>query len=42
MAFKASETDVPVPMTFTAGAKTISELLKKSEGHIKGTDYTEK
>ena len=42
MAFKASETDVPVPMTFTAGAETISELLKESEGHIKGTDYTEK
>jgi len=29
-------------MTFTAGAETISELLKESEGHIKGTDYTEK
>jgi hypothetical protein len=42
MAFKVSETDVPVPMTFTAGAETISELLKESEGHIKGTDYTEK
>jgi hypothetical protein len=42
MAFKSSETDVPVPMTFTAGAETISELLKESEGHIKGTDYTEK
>jgi hypothetical protein len=42
MAFKSSETDVPVPMTFTAGAETLSELLKESEGHIKGTDYTEK
>lgn len=42
MAFKSTETDVPVPMTFTAGAETISELLKESEGHIKGTDYTEK
>jgi hypothetical protein len=42
MAFKAEENDVPVPMTFTAGAETISELLKESEGHIKGTDYTEK
>jgi hypothetical protein len=42
MAFKSSETDVPVPMTFTAGAETISELLKESQGHIKGTDYTEK
>jgi hypothetical protein len=42
MAFKATEIDVPVPMTFTAGAESISELLKESEGHIKGTDYTEK
>jgi hypothetical protein len=42
MAFKSTEVDVPVPMTFTAGAETISELLKESEGHIKGTDYTEK
>jgi hypothetical protein len=42
MAFKSTETDVPVPMTFTAGAETISELLKESEGHIKGTDYVEK
>jgi hypothetical protein len=42
MAFKSTETDVPVPMTFTAGAETISELLIESEGHIKGTDYTEK
>jgi len=42
MAFKSSEIDVPVPMTFTAGAETISELLEESEGHIKGTDYTEK
>jgi hypothetical protein len=39
MAFKSTEIDVPVPMTFTAGAETISELLKESEGHIKGTDY---
>jgi hypothetical protein len=42
MAFKATETDVPVPMTFTAGAETISALLEESEGHIKGTDYVEK
>jgi hypothetical protein len=42
MAFKSSEIDVPIPMTFTAGAETISELLKESEGHIKGTDYSEK
>jgi len=42
MAFKSSEVDIPVPMTFTAGAETISELLKESEGHIKGTDYVEK
>lgn len=42
MAFKSSEIDVPVPMTFTAVAETISELLKESEGHIKGTDYAEK
>jgi hypothetical protein len=42
MAFKSSEVDVPIPMTFTAGAESISELLKESEGHIKGTDYSEK
>ncbi len=42
MAFKSSDIDVPVPMTFTAGAESISELLKESEGHIKGTDYLEK
>lgn len=42
MAFKSSEIDVPVPMTFTAGAETISELLIESEGHIKGTEYAEK
>ena len=42
MAFKSTETDVPVPMTFTAGAETISKLLEESEGHIKGTDYVEK
>jgi hypothetical protein len=42
MAFKTTETDVPIPMTFTAGAETISELLEESEGHVKGTDYTEK
>jgi hypothetical protein len=42
MAFKSTEVDIPVPMTFTAGAETISELLKESEGHIKGTDYVEK
>jgi hypothetical protein len=42
MAFKSTEIDIPVPMTFTAGAETISELLKESEGHIKGTDYVEK
>jgi hypothetical protein len=42
MAFKSSEIDVPIPMTFTAGAESISELLKESEGHIKGTDYSEK
>jgi hypothetical protein len=42
MAFKSTETDVPVPMTFTPGADSISELLIESECHIKGTDYTEK
>jgi|GEM_PF-1327647 len=42
MAFKSTEVDVPVPMTFTAGAETISTLLEESEGHIKGTDYVEK
>jgi hypothetical protein len=42
MAFKSTEVDVPVPMTFTAGAETISKLLEESEGHIKGTDYVEK
>jgi hypothetical protein len=42
MAFKSTEVDTPIPMTFTAGAETISELLKESEGHIKGTDYIEK
>jgi hypothetical protein len=42
MAFKTTEIDVPVPMTFTAGAKTISALIQESEGHIKGTDYIEK
>ena len=42
MAFKSTEIDVTVPLTFTAGAETISELLKESEGHIKGTDYEEK
>ena len=42
MAFKSTETDVPVPMTFTPGADSISKLLIESEGHIKGTDYTEK
>lgn len=42
MAFKTTETDVPIPMTFTAGAETISGLLEESEGHVKGTDYTEK
>ena len=42
MAFKSTEIDVAVPMTFTPGAESISELVKESEGHIKGTDYTEK
>jgi hypothetical protein len=42
MAFNSTEIDVPVPMTFTAGATSISELLIESENHIKGTDYTEK
>lgn len=42
MAFKSTEIDVPVPMAFTAGAETISALIKESEGHIKGTDYVEK
>jgi hypothetical protein len=42
MAFKSTEVDIPVPMTFTAGAETISALLEESEGHIKGTDYVEK
>ncbi len=42
MAFKSTEIDVPVPMTFTAGAETISALIEESEGHIKGTDYVEK
>jgi len=42
MAFKSTEIDVPVPMTFTPGAETISALIIESEGHIKGTDYVEK
>jgi hypothetical protein len=42
MAFKSTEIDVSVPMTFTPGGETISELIKESEGHIKGTDYVEK
>ena len=42
MAFKSTEVDIPVPMTFTAGAETISALVQESEGHIKGTDYVEK
>jgi hypothetical protein len=42
MAFKSTEIDMPVPMTFTAGAETISALIQESEGHIKGTDYVEK
>jgi hypothetical protein len=42
MAFKSTEIDVSVPMTFTPGGETISELIKESEGHIKGTDYAEK
>lgn len=42
MAFKSTEIDVSVPMTFTAGAESISALIKESEGHIKGTDYVEK
>jgi hypothetical protein len=42
MAFKSTEIDVPVPMTFTPGAETISALIQESEGHIKGTDYVEK
>ena len=42
MAFKSTEIDVTVPMTFTPGAESISALIEESEGHIKGTDYTEK
>ena len=42
LAFTSTEIDIPVPMTFTLGAETISELIKESEGHIKGTDYVEK
>jgi hypothetical protein len=42
MAFKSTEIDVPIPMSFTAGAETISKLLEESEGHIKGMEYTEK
>jgi hypothetical protein len=42
MAFKSTEIDVLVPMTFTAGAETISALIQESEGHIKGIDYVEK
>jgi len=42
MAFKSTEIDFPVPMTFTPGAETISTLIQESEGHIKGTDYIEK
>jgi hypothetical protein len=42
MAFKSTEIDVAVPMTFTAGAETISALIQESEGHVKGTDYVEK
>jgi hypothetical protein len=29
-------------MTFTPGGETISDLIKESEGHIKGTDYVER
>jgi hypothetical protein len=42
MAFKSTEIDIPVPLTFTPGAETISVLIQESEGHIKGTDYVEK
>ncbi|NQE38361.1 hypothetical protein [Microcoleus asticus] len=42
MAFKSTEIDVAVPMTFTPGAESISALIEESEGHIKGTDYEEK
>jgi hypothetical protein len=42
MAFKSTEVDFLVPMTFTPGAETISALIQESEGHVKGTDYVEK
>jgi phosphopantetheine adenylyltransferase len=42
MAFKSTEIDVEIPMTFTAGAESVSKLLEESTGHVKGTDYVEK
>ncbi|MEG5048658.1 hypothetical protein [Microcoleus sp. B4-C1] len=42
MAFKTQEIDVSVPISFTPGAETIHDLVKESELHLKGLDYTEK
>ncbi|MEG4147890.1 hypothetical protein [Microcoleus sp. Pol12B5] len=42
MAFKTQEIDVTVPLCFTPGAETIDSLVKESELHLKGLDYTEK
>ncbi|MEG4335419.1 hypothetical protein QUB40_26300 [Microcoleus sp. AT9_A2] len=42
MAFKTQEIDVTVPLCFTPGAESIDALVKESELHLKGLDYTEK
>ncbi|MEG4842628.1 hypothetical protein [Microcoleus sp. B9-D4] len=42
MAFKTQEIDVTVPLCFTPGAESIDALVKESELHLKGMDYTEK
>lgn len=42
MAFKTQEIDVALPLCFTPGAETIDQLVKESELHLKGLDYTEK
>jgi hypothetical protein len=42
MAFKYTEKDFPVPLAFTPGAESISDLIKESQGHVAGVDYEEK
>jgi hypothetical protein len=42
MAFKYTEKDFTVPLSFTIEAESISGLIKESEGHIAGLDYEEK